>query len=106
MAPHLFWNSPHYLWEMPSTLQRVFDNAQIVIVKGDANYRRTIGDAVWPTTTPFAEILDYFVAPLLCLRTLKSDPIVGLDDGVAEALDEVDLHWRVNGQRGVIQLAP
>jgi hypothetical protein len=75
-----------------------------VIVKGDANYRRTVGDAVWPEITPFADVTAYFPAPLLALRTLKSDPIVGLAPGVASSLDAAEPAWRVNGRRGVASL--
>jgi hypothetical protein len=46
----------------------------------------------------------YFPAPLLALRTLKSDTIVGLPVGVAARLDRDDARWRVNGQRGVASL--
>ena len=76
-----------------------------MIFKGDANYRRHVGDALWQPETPFAEVTAYFPAPLLALRTLKSDAIVGLPPGLAERLDGEDAHWRVNGRRGVAQFA-
>jgi hypothetical protein len=75
----------------------------MVIVKGDANYRRLVGDAVWQPETPFEDVMRYFPAPILALRTGKSDPIVGLPRGMAQALDQQDPAWRVNGRRGVIQ---
>jgi uncharacterized protein with ATP-grasp and redox domains len=106
LAPDGFWNSSYPLWELPPRLSRVFRQATLVIVKGDANYRRTIGDAVWPADTPFAAATDYFPAPLLAVRTLKSDPLVGLPAGMADQLDESDPDWRVNGRRGVIQFKP
>jgi uncharacterized protein with ATP-grasp and redox domains len=101
----LFWNSPFFLWELSpdNHVYQQLAQTDLVIVKGDANYRRIVGDAVWDTTTPFAEVLGYFPSPLVALRTLKSDPIVGLADGVAEGLDNADPMWRVNGRRGVIQ---
>jgi hypothetical protein len=77
--------------------------ARLVIVKGDANYRRLVGDSRWPTTVPATEAIPYFPAPLVALRTLKSDPIVGLPPGLAEQLDAEDGEWRVNGKRGLIQ---
>ena len=58
-----------------------FARAALVIFKGDANYRRIVGDALWQPETPFAQVTAYFPAPLLALRTLKSDPIVGLAPG-------------------------
>lgn len=102
-APNFFWNSSHLLWELPPYIQQVFANAALVIIKGDANYRRMVGDSLWDSTIPFAQVTDYFPAPLLALRTLKSDPIVGLSTGQATQLDAVDPQWHVNGRRGVLQ---
>ncbi len=104
LTSHWFWNGPESLWDVPSELARPFASARLVISKGDANYRRAVGDAVWPETTPFARVTGSFPAPLLALRTLKSDPIVGLGPGAAAALDRVDPKWRVNGRRGVASL--
>lgn len=103
LHPHGFWNSSYPLWDMPGHLRDGFTGARMVIIKGDANYRRMVGDAIWPSTTPFADLTGYFPAPLLALRTLKSDPVIGLPAGMAEQLDSLDSEWRINGQRGVIQ---
>ena len=102
--PHPYWNSSRFLWDLPPGLGRHLNAAQLVIIKGDANYRRAVGDALWPAHTPFSDVLAYLDAPALCLRALKSDPIVGLPSAkMAAALDRADPDWRVNGQRGVIQ---
>lgn len=104
LSPNLFWNSSSFLWDMPQALERIMDAAQLVILKGDANYRRAVGDSAgWFPETPFAEVLNYLNVPVLALRTLKSDPIIGLPEGLAESLDSNDPEWRVNGKRGVIQ---
>ncbi|MBZ0280156.1 MAG: protein-glutamate O-methyltransferase family protein [Anaerolineae bacterium] len=105
-APDFFWNSAYLLWDMPARFGRIFRDATLVIIKGDANYRRMVGDALWPADTSFADVTAYFPAPLLALRTLKSDPVVGLASGLAEKLDGLDAQWRVNGRRGVIQFKP
>lgn len=101
IAPHAFWNGPRSLWECPAELEHQFSQARLVILKGDAHYRRVVGDALWPADTPFARVTSYFPAPLLALRTLKSEPIVGLRPGQAAELDAQDARWRVNGQRAV-----
>lgn len=106
LTPDLFWNTSHFMRETPPRLAALFRDAALVIVKGDVNYRRLVDDALWPPTTPFAEALDYFPAPALALRTLKSDPIVGLPEGLYERLDSVDKDWRINGRRGIIQFSP
>ena len=104
LVPHPYWNSSRFLWDLPADLRLVLDRARLVIIKGDANYRRTLGDALWSAQTPFSDVVGYLDAPVLCLRTLKSDPIVGLSAAeVALQLDRSDPDWRVNGKRGVIQ---
>ncbi|MFN8486746.1 MAG: damage-control phosphatase ARMT1 family protein [Caldilineaceae bacterium] len=103
VRPDWFWNSSHFFWAMPATLQAELSQAHLVINKGDANYRRLLGDSRWPTTVPARAAIPYFPTALLALRTLKSDPIVGLQTGQAAALDLLDPAWRVNGKRGLIQ---
>ena len=103
LAPDGYWNSTRFLWDMPPRLTKAFSGSCLAIIKGDANYRRMVGDAIWPPETPMSRVVDYFPCPLLALRTLKSDPVVGLPAGVAERLDSLDDQWRVNGRRGVVQ---
>lgn len=103
LAPGAFWNSPYVLRDMPERLSAAFKPAALVIIKGDLNYRRMVDDALWKPDVPFADVTEYFSAPLLALRTLKSDVIVGLKSGLAAQLDGEDARWRVNGKRGVIQ---
>lgn len=106
VRPHPFWNGPLSLWELPSELVAELGRARLVVLKGDANYRRALGDAIWPPEMPFAEATSYFPGPLLALRTLKSDPITGLAPGKAAELDAIDPTWRVNGKRGVASFRP
>jgi hypothetical protein len=104
LAPHPYWNGPESLWDLPAELAAELSKARLVVLKGDANYRRAVGDALWPADASFSDVTAYFPAPLLALRTLKSDAVVGLAPGRAEALDLVDATWRVNGKRGVASL--
>ena len=105
LAPDLFWNSSQPQWAAPPRLAAAFQDARLVIFKGDANYRRLVGDALWPEETPFAAVTGYFPAPLAALRTMKSDAVVGLPDGLADRLDAgVDRDtWRNTGRHGLIQ---
>ena len=103
LADDPFWNSPYFAWEMPDELAESLQAAALVIVKGDANYRRFMGDALWPHETPFADVVGGLGMNLLMLRTLKSDPLVGLAAGVAENLESQDPRWRWSGKRAVIQ---
>jgi len=103
LAPDLFWSGPRFLWEAPSHVTRALAAATIVVVKGDANYRRVVGDALWPPEAPFAEAAGYAAFPLLCLRTMKSDSVLGLPRGLAEKLDASDPGWRIDARRGLAQ---
>ena len=105
--PHPYWNSSVFLRDMPGSWRRLFDASSLVIIKGDANYRRAVGDCLWDAHTPFADVMAHLDAPALCLRTLKSDPVVGLPSAsLAAQLDQVDPQWRVNGKRGLLQFKP
>lgn len=105
LAPDPFWSGSRFLWDAPPHVARLLDGATLVLVKGDANYRRVVGDALWPPNVPLAEVADYLRSPLLCLRTMKSDPVVGLPTGLGESLDATEPQWRIDGRRGVAQVA-
>jgi hypothetical protein len=53
--------------------------------------------------TPFVEAADYFPGPVVTLRTLKSDVVVGLDTGILSALDASGVSWRTSGTHGLVQ---
>jgi uncharacterized protein with ATP-grasp and redox domains len=103
LAPDPFWSGPRFLWEAPPYLVRTLATATLVVVKGDANYRRVVGDALWPPDASFAAATAYAPSPLLCLRTMKSDSVLGLPRGLAERLDATDPPWRIDARRGVVQ---
>ena len=48
----LFWTSPLPAWEMPPELRQELTRAGLLISKGDANYRRWLGDRHWPFYHP------------------------------------------------------
>jgi hypothetical protein len=103
LAPDPFWSGPRFLWQAPPYLLAALRSATIVVCKGDANYRRVIGDALWPSSAPFAAASGYLASPIVCLRTMKSDALVGIPDATTERLDALDPQWRVVGKYGLIQ---
>ncbi len=103
LATHWFYVTDLFYFQLPQDLQTDLATNDLVIVKGDANYRRLLGDATWPHDVPFAEVVGYFPAPLVALRTFKGPVAVGLPPGQAERIQQIDPDWLVNGQRGVIQ---
>ena len=103
---HFYWNSPLSGWEMPPDLRQDLAKSDLVISKGDANYRRLLGDRNWPFTTPFKNIVTYLPMPLLALRTLKSEIATDLQVGQEGELDQLDPDWLISGRWGVMQFAP
>lgn len=83
LVEHEFWTSPFDYNEMPKRapeLYQTLKSSDLIIFKGDLNYRKLVGDIAWKPTTPFkTAIRDFHPAPLVALRTLKADVIVGLD---------------------------
>ena len=100
-----FWTSPLAAWQMPDALHARLGAADLVISKGDANYRRLLGDRHWAYTAPFAGAVSYFPAPLVALRTLKSEAVAGLDPQRVAALRKSDPGWLSSGRYGLIQFA-
>jgi uncharacterized protein with ATP-grasp and redox domains len=103
IAPDPFWSSPWFLWQAPGHIVDALRHASVVVLKGDANYRRLIGDALWPPSAPLAAACSYISTPIVCLRTMKSDPVLGLPEGLAERLDASEPEWRIDGRRGLVQ---
>lgn len=103
LASHPFYTSSRHYPELPDDLRADLAASDLVVLKGDANYRRLCSDSRWPHETPFAEVVAGFPAPLVALRTLKAEVVVGLPTGLAEKLAAEDPRWLVNGRRGVVQ---
>jgi uncharacterized protein with ATP-grasp and redox domains len=103
LGTHPFYTTSLFYDDLPDDLRAELARSSLVILKGDANYRRLCSDAPWPPETPFAEVVRAFPAPLVSLRTLKAEVVVGLPPGVAEKIAAADPTWLVNGRRGVIQ---
>ncbi|MCX5208057.1 damage-control phosphatase ARMT1 family protein [Kitasatospora sp. NBC_00240] len=101
---HPFFCAPLPYHEMPPDLRAEFAGAALTILKGDLNYRRLVGDRLWPAITPFAEVAGHFPSPVAALRTLKSDVVVGLDEQVVADLDAYGTPWRTSGTHALIQV--
>ena len=105
IVPDFFWNTPRRFWDLPPRLGRAFAEARLVILKGDANYRRATNDAIWPLDATLPDALGPVPSSVVALRTVKSDTLVGVDPERQRALDAAEPGWRTGGTYGVIQLA-
>ncbi|KAI1102546.1 DUF89-domain-containing protein [Jackrogersella minutella] len=120
MRPNTFWTYPGSYWRLPSTEKALFEDlktSEVVIFKGDLNYRKLTGDAAWDPSTPFTEA----IGPLgpgsgvnvLALRTCKADVVVGLKPGQDEEIramegggDEIGARkWAWSGKWAVVSFS-
>ena len=103
LTDHSFWNGPLLFPRLPSELKSELGNSDLVLLKGDLNYRRLLRDRRWDPTTPMEGIVGYFPAALVTLRTTKSELIVDLPRETVERLDRDDPKWLVEGRYGIIR---
>lgn len=100
---HRFWCDPLTFHAMPEDLRTDLGGADLVVVKGDLNYRRLVGDRRWTPQTSFESVSSHFPAPLLALRTLKSEVAVGVAPDRLTQMEVSTPSWRTDGTHAVIQ---
>ncbi|KAI8839973.1 hypothetical protein BJ741DRAFT_647152 [Chytriomyces cf. hyalinus JEL632] len=101
-----FWAHHHLKMEAPALFMDIKENSLLVIFKGDLNYRKLVYDCKWDVTTPFEKVLGSVGEwpAAVSLRTNKSDPIVGIPEGVEERLlAEGFSDWRWSGKLAVVE---
>ncbi|KIX10528.1 uncharacterized protein Z518_01611 [Rhinocladiella mackenziei CBS 650.93] len=118
LRPNRFWTHAGSFWRLPHVAPELMEDvreSELVVFKGDLNYRKLTGDAAWPATTPFTTA----IGPLgpssgirtLALRTCKADVVVGLPEGKDEEIRAMpggggDLGartWAWSGKWAVVQ---
>ncbi len=104
LQTHPFWTSCLMFRQMPEEVANALRRSDLIIIKGDVNYRRMFDDRHWPYNTPIAEAAAYFPAPFVLLRTLKGEIMLGLQPGQAQQIEKEDPAWLIDGQRGVIHM--
>ena len=87
------------------SLQAEFAASHLVLLKGDLNYRRLVGDRRHASTTEFASVARFPAEHIAALRTLKSEVVVGLAERHTEEalVAEHGASWRTSGELGVVQ---
>jgi uncharacterized protein with ATP-grasp and redox domains len=100
---HAHFTTSAFHDDVPPDLRAALNASDLVIWKGDCNYRRLVRDTPWPPTTPFADIVKDVPGRLVALRTCKADVVCGLAPGVAARAAAVDVNWLVSGRFGLVQ---
>jgi hypothetical protein len=99
-----FWCSPLAMWDMPDHIREDFQTASsLVVIKGDANYRRLLGDRQWPWHFPAKSVLSYWPCPIVALRMLKAEVACGITSDMQEKAQNIHFDWMVNGKWAVVQ---
>lgn len=84
--------------------RETFENTELVIFKGDLNYRYFAGDRRWPHITEKRHFSEQFSHPAICLRTLKSEVLVGLPPEIAAGTLHLHPDWLTSSRYGIIQV--
>ena len=100
----LFWCQPTAFWDMPDDIEIKIAKCKLVFVKGDANYRRLLGEREWPLDSSASDILSYWPVPVCALRTFKAEIGCGISKAKQEETESLDSKWMVSGRWGVVQL--
>jgi hypothetical protein len=111
LCTHPFFNGPDALWDAPSSLVEALRAHDLVVFKGDANYRRLLGDRHWVHEAPFASVVHRVTSrggpTVVALRTCKAGLICGLSAAKeAEAAARHPADWLTSGMYGVVQRTP
>ncbi|KAJ2341026.1 Hairy/enhancer-of-split with YRPW motif protein 2, partial [Coemansia erecta] len=114
LQDELFWTGPYGFRYLPTKASDVWiglTSADLVIFKGDLNYRKLTYDLQWPVSTPFIDAIGPIAADpnapaIVALRTSKCDTITGVDPQRANELFALRSDWMYSGEYGVIQLSP
>jgi hypothetical protein len=100
---HAFYTSPLPTREAPPDLVATLAASALYIVKGDAAFRRLVGDRHVAHTLPAEEALAYAPCPLLALRTCKSGVLFGAKESVVAAARAGSPEgWLTDGRNGVV----
>jgi uncharacterized protein with ATP-grasp and redox domains len=108
IRPERFLSGPGFLQTsaLPAHVVTALSASDVIIAKGDCNYRRLVCDAVYDVDDDrsFDDVVA-MPAPVIALRTLKAEVAIGIPPDRARAAAAVDGDWLVSGRFGVVQCA-
>ncbi|KAK7520765.1 uncharacterized protein IWZ02DRAFT_451829 [Phyllosticta citriasiana] len=120
IRPNRFWTEGGSYWRLPGTAPALLDDlklSELVLFKGDLNYRKLTADAMWDPATPFTTAIGPMGPSsgvrVLALRTCKADVVVGLPKGRDEELRQMEggggdsgcRKWAWSGKWAVVQFS-
>lgn len=107
---YTFWTEFYAYCDLPKkdpALLADLQKSDLVIFKGDLNYRKLTSDGLWEVDTPFTTAIGPLNGqfPLLSLRTNKATVLVGVSQSAAKMASEEDARWRYSGKWAVTEFA-
>jgi uncharacterized protein with ATP-grasp and redox domains len=102
LSENEYWSNGEIYRTMPKDIKDDLDHSDLLIFKGDLNYRRLIEDRYYDWTTNTGELVDYMHNNCLIIRILKSEIQAGLDKAVIPDLNSTE--WMFSGKYGMIEL--
>ncbi len=101
LGAHPFFVSGELYSRMSPDLSRELSQSDLIIFKGDLNYRRLVGDIYHPYETETSSLINYFQTDILISRILKCEVMVGLDAESVPHREKTD--WMYSGKYGQIE---
>jgi len=104
-----FWTLPYPFNDMKRIDGKLYEElckSDFLLMKGDLNYRKLLGDLDWPYDTRLSVLVrDFYPCSFAALRTLKSDLVANLDlnDQNLKQIIQNDPNWMISGDYGIIQ---
>ena len=89
--------------DMPTS---VLAGSMMVFVKGEANYRRLLGEREWPLDTPARDVLSYWPVPVCALRCVRAEIGCGISEATQARLEREDVSWMLRGRHYQVHYAP
>ncbi|MBR2027137.1 MAG: DUF89 family protein [Alistipes sp.] len=76
------------------------ENVKLIVLKGDMNYRRLVGDRLYDLGDTIEKKIRYVNRPILILRSFKSSVILDVEEKKQKRWKP---NWRTCGEFGIIQ---
>jgi uncharacterized protein with ATP-grasp and redox domains len=104
LMEHAFWSDGDLYCNMPEDIKADLAASDLLVFKGDLNYRRLIEDRYWDWTTDTRKLVEYLHNNILIIRILKSEIQAGLNNAVVPSYENTE--WMYNGKYGMIEFCP
>lgn len=87
-----------------SAIKDIFNSSNLLIVKGDLNYRRMVGDKNYNPNKKIESRIGYIKCPVLIIRSFKSDcTLLGRKGREFLRNKNIEQDWQSSGKYGIIQ---